>query len=160
MTPSSHHHVPPLISTQRQPTPFHLYSIVVMPCMQTSCLCRSISRIDLPVGKLFLYIHYREYRRSSNTGRLLKFMDPKRTEVIMSHSKEDEARMMSLIQEHEDDVVVLFPSKTVRSGGSGGIYPSNCGYRWSSIPTHASCIPVVVGGCCSPLPCISSWSDG
>ena len=74
------------------------------------CICPSLPTIQLsqPVN-FHLYIHYKEYKRTSNTGILLKklFLN---TEVYISDIEEDKERIRSIL-ENKNNVCVLYPGE-------------------------------------------------
>jgi DTW domain-containing protein YfiP len=73
-----------------------------------ACICGKLEPLVMPLD-FIIYMHTKEYRRASNTGRLIPMSHPSSV-VLISGNLQDEARLKEIYEKDADNVVMLFPS--------------------------------------------------
>ena len=78
--------------------------------MKHLCICSKLHSINTPLNVNFqLFIHYKEYKRTSNTGILLKKLFPQ-SGVYISGIEEDRIKLLQRL-ENSKNTCVLYPGE-------------------------------------------------
>ena len=80
------------------------------------CICAAVQRIrgklltDVGHSKLHfvVWIHHKERRRASNTGKIIQLLLPESTDILIQGVSRDEARLQELLQ---GEAFVVYPSE-------------------------------------------------
>eukprot|EP01120_Amphizonella_sp_Union-15-10_P003454 TRINITY_DN13875_c0_g1_i1.p1 TRINITY_DN13875_c0_g1~~TRINITY_DN13875_c0_g1_i1.p1 ORF type:complete len:321 (+),score=53.29 TRINITY_DN13875_c0_g1_i1:42-1004(+) len=72
------------------------------------CICNGIQKFSTK-NRLLLFLHYKEYMRSSNTGVLTVLGNPESSTLYLSGKLEDEKALKDQIEKHPHDTFILFP---------------------------------------------------
>jgi len=72
------------------------------------CLCGKVPTFTIEKCNLLVFVHYKEYLRSSNTGILAAVACPQ-VQLFVSGRQEDEKKLAELITDNIHDTFALFP---------------------------------------------------
>jgi DTW domain-containing protein YfiP len=75
------------------------------------CVCQSLTPISNFPHQVAIYMHFREYKRTTNTGIIAHNLLPQNSNIFYYGIHEEELKFTNYIEEGLYDVCALFPSK-------------------------------------------------
>ena len=74
------------------------------------CICAQFQKTNLSVNvRLIVWMHPKEFRRSSNTGKLIVLSCPNNSKMILFGKDEDDKYLLDLIDKEYDSTYFLYP---------------------------------------------------
>lgn len=75
-----------------------------------NCICNIVPKIDTK-AKIWILSTEREFRRPSNTARLLKLINPESTELILWERMNPPEKLIEYIKSEQYEIYLLFPTE-------------------------------------------------
>ena len=115
------------------------------------CICTAMQTIRQDMLKhrtrsrlhFVVWIHHKERRRASNTGKILHLLLPESTDILIQGVSRDEARLAELL---EHDAFVVYPSEDAKLVTEAVSLPSPVAASCSSLQAEPPPVAILIDG--------------